>query len=348
MKILICSVHFGPGHTAHLDAYKHLLDECGFENALYLAPAYLKLFSDENIKKHIIISLEDALRFNPDVVWLYNIGFEDRKFIRAFKRRSKLIYVLHEPYMGIHEILKEGKNIPYMVVAALLNAWICSQSYRVVLSSAYAVANCKKYMLGTYQKSLTFPLIFPDKYISTLNRQYFSMIGGYSDPHASDEFLNFVKASYQKNTIKFQIATRTDISEKLKDTILQEMVQDGRLLVHHGRPLTEDEMNQAYRRSFCTWNAYHRSTQSGVLANSFMQGTPVMATHLGSFDEYVQDGKNGVFIDDYSYDSIFNAFQRVKGNIDEMVENARNTFLTHFYYRNQEEKFKEIVGNLVR
>lgn|GEM_PF-2006923 len=23
MKILICSVHFGPGHTAHLDAYKH-------------------------------------------------------------------------------------------------------------------------------------------------------------------------------------------------------------------------------------------------------------------------------------------------------------------------------------
>lgn len=346
MKILICSVHFGPGHTAHLDAYKHLLDECGFESALYLAPAYLKLFSDEKIKKHIITSLEDALKFEPDVVWLYNIGFEDRKFIRAFKQHSKLVYVLHEPYMGIHEILKEGKNIPYMVVAALLNAWICSQSYRVVLNSAYAVANCKKYMPGTYQKSLTFPLIFPDKYISTSNRQYFSMIGGYSDPHASDEFLGFVKESYQKNTIKFQIATRTDISEKLKDTVLQKMMKDGRLLIQHGRPLTEDEMNLAYRRSFCTWNAYHRSTQSGVLANSFMQGTPVMATHLGSFEEYVKNGETGIFVNDYSYKTIFNAYLQIVQNVETMVQYCRNTFLERFYYRSQIKRFKEIIEAL--
>lgn len=346
MKILICSVHFGPGHTAHLDAYKHLLDECGFESALYLAPAYLKLFSDEKIKKHIITSLEDALKFKPDVVWLYNIGFEDRKFIRAFKQRSKLVYVLHEPYMGIHEILKEGKNIPYMVVAALLNAWICSQSYRVVLSSEYAVANCKKYMPGTYRKSLTFPLIFPDKYIATSERQYFSMIGGYSDPHASDEFLDFVKESYQKNTIKFQIATRTDIGEKLKNPVLQKMMHDGRLLVHQGRPLTEDEMNQAYRRSICTWNAYHRSTQSGVLANSFMQGTPVMATHLGSFEEYVKNGKTGVFVDDYKYKTIFNAYQQIEQNVETMSRCCRDTFLERFYYRSQIKRFKEIIENL--
>ena len=346
MKILICSVHFGPGHTAHLDAYKHLLDECGFESALYLAPAYLKLFSDEKIKKHIITSLEDALKFKPDVVWLYNIGFEDRKFIRAFKQRSKLVYVLHEPYMGIHEILKEGKNIPYMVVAALLNAWICSQSYRVVLSSAYAVANCKKYMPGTYQKSLTFPLILPDKYISTSNRQYFSMIGGYSDPHASDEFLGFVKESYQKNTIKFQIVTRTDISEKLKDTVLQKMMKDGRLLIQHGRPLPEDEMNLAYRRSFCTWNAYRRSTQSGVLANSFMQGTPVMATHLGSFEEYVKNGETGVFVNDYNYETIFNAYQQIVQNVEKMTQCCRDTFLERFYYRSQIKRFKEIIEAL--
>lgn len=339
-------MHFGPGHTAHLDAYKHLLDECGFESALFLAPAYLKLFSDEKIKKDIITSLEDALKFKPDVVWLYNIGFEDRQFIRAFKQHSKLVYVLHEPYMGIHEILKEGKNIPYMVVAALLNAWICSQSYRVVLSSAYAVANCKKYMPGTYQKSLTFPLIFPDKYISTSKRQYFSMIGGYSDPHASDEFLSFVKESHQKNTIKFQIVTRTDISEKLKDTVLQKMMKDGRLLIQHGRPLTEDEMNLAYRRSFCTWNAYRRSTQSGVLANSFMQGTPVMATHLGSFEEYVKNGETGVFVNDYNYETIFNAYQQIVQNVEKMTQCCRNTFLERFYYRSQIKRFKEIIESL--
>lgn len=161
-------------------------------------------------------------------------------------------------------------------------------------------------------------------------------------------FFDFIKDSSDRNNILFQVVTRSNITEQLKDPILQKMMKSGRLIVKQGRPLTEQEMNEAYWKSICTWDGYIRSTQSGVLANSFMQRTPVMTTHLGSFDEYVQDGKNGVFIDDYSYDSIFNAFQRVKGDMDEMVENARNTFLTHFYYRNQEEKFKEIVGNLVR
>lgn len=346
MKVLICSVHFGPGHTAHLDAYQHLAEECGYESALYLAPEYLKLFSDGKMKKNIFTSLEEALSFQPDVVWLYNIGFEDRQVIQSFQHISKLIYVLHEPYMGIKEILKEGKNTPYMAVAALLNVWICSHSYRVVLSSAYAMKNCKKYMSGTYKKGIYFPLIFPDKYISSSNRQYFSMIGGYNDPHASDEFLGFVKESYKRNNISFQIATRNDISEKLKDSVLEKMMQDGRLIVQHGRPLTEDEMNQAYRRSICTWNAYHRSTQSGVLANSFMQGTPVMATHLGSFEEYVQNGKNGAFLDDYDYETIFRAYQKIEENVEAMSQRCRDIFLEKFYYRNQINRFKEIIESL--
>lgn len=184
--------------------------------------------------------------------------------------------------------------------------------------------------------------------VEGLDRKYFSSIGAYATAHGTKYFFDFIKDSSDRNNILFQVVTRSNITEQLKDPILQKMMKSGRLIVKQGRPLTEQEMNEAYRKSICTWDGYIRSTQSGALANSFMQGTPVMVTHLGSFDEYVQDGKKGVFIDDYSYDSIFNAFQRIKGDMDEMVENARNTFLTHFYYRNQEEKFKEIVGKLVR
>lgn len=158
--------------------------------------------------------------------------------------------------------------------------------------------------------------------------------------------MGFVKESYQKNTIKFQIVTRTDISEKLKDTVLQKMMKDGRLLIQHGRPLTEDEMNLAYRRSFCTWNAYRRSTQSGVLANSFMQGTPVMATHLGSFEEYVKNGETGVFVNDYNYETIFNAYQQIVQNVEKMTQCCRDTFLERFYYRSQIKRFKEIIEAL--
>lgn len=347
MRILVCSVHFGAGHTAHLSAYLKMLKDCGYEVALYLDDRYMKLFNDA--KGNYIFNLQDALAFQPDIVWIWNTGFENVSVIKAFKKMDALIvYVLHEPFMGVAELLKEKGYITKAAVASLLNYWICMKADRVVLCSQYAEQLCQTYMKNAYRKKILYPLIYPDDFLDTGKRCYFSKIGGFGTAHGSKQFLYFVKESYQKNDIAFQIATRANISEKLKDPILQKMMKSGRLIVKQGRPLTEQEMNEAYRRSICTWNGYIRSTQSGVLANSFMQGTPVMATHLGSFDEYVQDGKNGVFINDFSYDSIFNAFQRVKGNMDEMVENARNTFLTHFYYRNQEEKFKEIVEKLVK
>lgn len=347
MKILVCSVHFGPGHTAHLNAYSKMLKECGFESALYVDRRYMKLFND--IDGKCIFNLQEALDFKPDILWIWNTGFENMNVIKAFKKiPTKIVYVLHEPYTGISEILKEGSSIIRASVAMLVNQWICSHSDHVIVSSLYAQQNCRKYMNGSYRKSTLFPLVFADEMVEGLDRKYFSSIGAYATAHGTKYFFDFIKDSSDRNNILFQVVTRSNITEQLKDPILQKMMKSGRLIVKQGRPLTEQEMNEAYRKSICTWNGYIRSTQSGVLANSFMQGTPVMATHLGSFDEYVQDGKNGVFIDDFSYDSIFNAFQRVKGNMDEMVENARNTFLTYFYYRNQEEKFKEIVGKLVR
>ena len=69
---------------------------------------------------------------------------------------------------------------------------------------------------------------------------------------------------------------------------MKKMQDEGQLLVQQGRPLTEEEMSAAYRRSVATWNGYRRSTQSGVLPNAFMQGTPVIATKLGSFEEFVK------------------------------------------------------------
>lgn len=68
MRILICSVHFGAGHTAHLSAYQKMLKDCGYEVALYLDDRYMKLFHDA--KGNYIFNLQDALAFQPDIVWI--------------------------------------------------------------------------------------------------------------------------------------------------------------------------------------------------------------------------------------------------------------------------------------
>lgn len=139
------------------------------------------------------------------------------------------------------------------------------------------------------------------------------MIGGYSPARASDEFLGFVKYIGENGLgIKLQIATRSSIEDKLSDPIFKEMIESGQLVVRQGRPLSSEEINLAYRTSICTWNAYRRSTQSGVLPNAFMQGTPVIATHVGSFDDYVIPGETGEFIRDYNPKTIIDAYQKIE------------------------------------
>lgn len=75
MKILVCSVHFGPGHTAYLNAYSKMVKECGFESALYVDRRYMKLFND--IDGKCIFNLQEALDFKPDILWIWNTGFEN-------------------------------------------------------------------------------------------------------------------------------------------------------------------------------------------------------------------------------------------------------------------------------
>ena len=348
MKVIIASVHFGAGHTAHLQAYQKLSVECGYDTALYIHQKYIKLFN--NIKGKLIFREEEVKKFKPDVILIYNTGTENIKLIKLAKEmRSKILYVLHEPYMGLQELMKDGSYMLKQGMACVLNDWICRKSDRVVLCSWYAAKNCHRYMRSVYKKHLMFPLIFEDEYLQSDKggqRKYFTLASAYVDSKACDEFLNFVKESNDRNDISFRIATRTDISNKLNDPIVQEMMESGRLIVQQGRSLTEDEMNTVYRTAIATWNAYKRSTQSGVLAHSFMQGSPVIATHVGSFDEYVIDGTTGTFINNYSYNEIFNAYQRIERNINEISLNCRNTFLHRFYYKNQKMRFKKIIEDL--
>lgn len=345
MKIVIASLHFGAGHTAHLEAYMKLAAHCGYESALYLNKRYLELFEDTDFR--LLLDEDELKAFKPDIVWIYNTGTENFKLIRTAKAMGcKIAYVLHEPDMGIKDLLKEGSYIPKQIAGTFVNRCICRYSDKVILSSERAISNCGKHMKMAYRKSAFFPLIFPDRYIEGVDRKYFSLIGGYAAAHGSDEYLSFVKECCGRGNIFFQIATRSDISDKLEDSAFREMIKTGQLIVQQGRPLTEAEINMAYRRSVCTWNGYKRSTQSGVLANSFMQGTPVIATRVGSFEEYVVDGTNGVFIDGFGFDDILRAYEYVAERSKEMTEKCRETFLDKFCCLKQTQNFKNIVREL--
>ena len=344
MRIVIVSLNFSVGHIAHLKAYYHLCIDCGFQTTLYLQEQYLKYIDPQNYA--ITTKLSDLVIINPKVVLLYNVAITAMKFVRFCKiKHWTFIYVLHEPFPGFKEILKDGKYLPKILAANLVNFYICSQSDKVLLASKRAEQCCKKYMPFIYRKSVKFPLIFMDESgtFTNVKRKYFSIIGGFDDSHAPLKFVNFIKESFNK-PILFQIATKMTITRYLEDPLIRQMMCNGQLIVQQGKPLTSTEINTAYRNSICVWNAYRRSTQSGVLANAFMLGTPVIATSIGSFPEFVKPGETGEFIDNYETESILNAYNKIASNIDKMEKACRNEFLEKFYYKHQVERFKQIVG----
>lgn len=343
MKIIIASINFAPGMVAHLHAYYRLCVECGFQTILYLDETYLK-YIDRN-EYTIVTDLKAVIAINPNIVLLYNVATAAIRFAKICKSNGwKFLYVWHEPYPGLKQVLKEGSYIPQFIGAHCVSLYICCQADKVFLASDYAMESCYKYTRSMYKKAVKFPLIFMDEAQTkeTTPRKYFSHVGSFCKSHASLEFLKFVKSAVGKS-ILFQIATRTNITEYLNDPILQYMQKNGQLVVQQGRPLTIKEITIAYRNSICVWNAYSRSTQSGVLANAFMLGTPVIASRLGSFPEFVKPGLTGEFIDDYEPETILNAYYEIAHNIDKMEKVCRNEFLEKFYYKNQCELFKKIV-----
>lgn len=348
MNIIIVSLHFSPGFIGHMKAWYMLCERSGYNAIIYFDKQYLPFF-DENEYK-CIVNISDAQQYHPHIAIVQNTGFENISFFKwCTKSKCKLIYILHEPYMGMKEMIKDGNYFAKQAVACGLNVWLCHKSTKVILCSKYAEQNCKKYMKRAANKACNLPLLFLDEYDQKNkdNREYFSMIGTCAESHGSDIFISYIRHAYEKGyKQKFQIVTRSDISNRITDPVYKKMQDEGQLIIKQGRPLSEEEMSIAYRQSIATWNGYRRSTQSGVLPNAFMHGTPVVATRLGSFEEFVLPGRTGVFIDDFEYDTITNALETVRRAGDVMNNECRNYFLKFFYYNNQVDSFRTIIESL--
>jgi glycosyltransferase involved in cell wall biosynthesis len=108
-----------------------------------------------------------------------------------------------------------------------------------------------------------------------------------------------------------------------------------RIVVHCGRPLSNDEINLCFAQSICVWNVYRRSTQSGILAKATMFGTPVLASEAGSFREFITDHQNGRLLRDASLDTVLQAYEDIRSNLNRYTSLSREKFLTTFYYKSQ-------------
>ena len=247
---------------------------------------------------------------------------------------------------SFRELLNEGRDLPKTVVANAVSDLICRRVDQVLLCSETGRKNYERYMRGCNRNYSVFPLIFPDDYEEekVFERQYLSFIGGFTDVHACHEFLQFMEYSLnEKQGIRFLIATKTDLSGALEKEAFRQAQATGNLVIQAGRPMTTEEINGFYRQSICVWNAYNRSTQSGVMVNAMMQGTPILANQNGAAGENIREGETGCYITwPINVEEVADKYRYIREHLDEMSRNARELFLCKNWYGANIEKAREV------
>lgn len=343
MKALIISLNFHPGHVSHMVASYKQCEELGYQSIFYVDSEF------ENYLPHECRMLINGRHSCPetDIAIFLFPSQKNLPLIWKMKRKGvRVVYIFHEPLSPMSDYRKAGFSYKYLAKLWVINRisqWTVKWSDLILLPSRKAVDFYEKNPLYKNRNYHYLPLMYDDerrKRHELFPRIYFSYIGTIAADHSFGEFLNFAEWVIRENRMpefKFLIATKSSftVPDILKDS--------QRITIQQGRPLTDEEINAYYASTIVVWNAYARTTQSGVLAKSFMFGTPALVLHKNC-NEFAQDGIEIKAIEDNTNkDEIAAAIEEVKKNFLFYSSNCRKRFEESFYYKKYNEQFAEFL-----
>ncbi|HUX44210.1 MAG TPA: glycosyltransferase [Terracidiphilus sp.] len=352
-KVAVVSLRCNPAFLQHLIAYAKLIRELGCEPVFLLDPDYRKFPELAAVADIWYRKQDHALGTLTHVIFL-NASIGNRKLARSIKRvGAKIFYVYHEPWQMSREYIQsEGWRATFKAaVAYRATVPVLRLSDGVILESECGLRAYRKGDVRFNDRCVYIPQIYDDEAPSNLldmvkKKRFFGYVGNLCRAHGFDQFVNFIRWSFQRGAdMHFLIASRLALPDEIfSDPVIRN--NQHKLTVRCGRPLSNAEMNQCYADCFCIWNLYRRSTQSGVLPKAFMFGTPVIASRIGSFPEYVREGRNGAFAGGENSEQIWKAAQDFQLRAGSYAEGCRSTFLKTFYYRPQLEAFGQILNGV--
>jgi hypothetical protein len=304
MKVIIVSLKYHPGHLSHIIAFSKIFREIGVECSLLIHEEFKKL--DPTISPLIVnsLSLTDKNRVSPAFFLFPTLGnLREIIKIKIFTG-ARVTYVFHEPINSYKEFHKAGFNYLQLLrlfFVNLVNKITVLMADHIILPSNRAIS-IYELSYRKFNNSFTLvPLLFDDerKHFDerVLNNRFISYIGSISPDHAFDKFVDFVQYSLDAGLFRdniFLIATGSILPENIRFR-LDKYKSNIQLQVVEGKWLSNDEINKYFNQSFVIWNAYDRSTQSGVLPKAFMFGVPVLGNSKIS-NEYLQDNLNGIYL----------------------------------------------------
>jgi len=339
-KVAIVSLRFNPGFIQTLIAYAAAMRELGCEVEFLLDPAYCG-FTELTAIAPVIQAHGSEVTGSWRYAVFVNPSTRNGELGASLKKQgTKILYVYHEPWQISLDFLR-GEGL-----AGTLRAIVAHHMTVPILRLADCILLPSRTALAVYHtadarynpRATYVPLIFDDDtagdVLETLpGKRYFSFIGKPCRSHAFDQFTAAMRYAFKAGwDVRFLIAARQPLPDSVsRDPLIRKHMHQ--IEIRCGRPLNNQEMNRCYAESYCVWNLYRRSTQSGVLPKAFMFGTPVIASEIGSFPEFVQDRVTGRFSSAENHEHLWNAVKEMKENLAAYAMHCRRSFCETFYYR---------------
>lgn len=343
MKALIISLNFHPGHVSHMVASYKQCEELGYESTFFVADGFYDFLPKDC---RIVTNVE-----KPPKADLAIILFPSEKnlpLIWKLKHKGcKVLYIFHEPLASMKVYREAGFSPIYLAKLRVINhisALTVKWSDIILVPSRKAEKYYEENKLYTNKNCHYLPLMYADeceKRHTKMPRMYFSYIGTIAADHSFQEYLNFVEWAVSNNKLiglSFLVGTKGEF------VVPEVLLKSDRVTVKKGMPMSDEEINAYYSSTIVVWNAYVRTTQSGVLAKSFMFGTPALVMRQ-NLNEFTHDGENVIAIDDNTnFEQIETAVIKIRENIDAFSVKCRKEFEKSFYYKVYNERFKTILN----
>lgn len=289
-----------------------------------------------NFKKIKELFLENK----PETVYFFNIHpFYNYYIARIVKQYGgKVIQHVHEPYVG--DKIHYGKfQRCWLYLFEYIQALILKKSDVAILSSKEAWNLFNKRYPDFEGKKIMIPLLYEDNgknvSIKSNHRTYLNFIGPPVLAKGPEKFLNIVEQC-QVTDLNFLLISRMKITDK-------KYYQYDNLEIFYHEKISDDLIAKFMKKSIMTITPYKTARQSSVASTAFMCGTPVLATNINGLNEVVDHKITGYLVDkDASVDEWLDGVIYIKNNIEDLSNNCRDFFKTHYSEINWPKYFKEV------
>ena len=251
----------------------------------------------------------------------------NRKYLVGFIPYFKNNWIFHQM---ITKILKEKYDVIYIIANEEHDAIICRSLKKrgcknVVVAYHEVVTNHVETPELKYVVRKTMNLGYPLLVYSQNTKKRLEKLSGNSNIHVcyfgpfetyhlfdskepiiKDKFILFIGSILPYKGLSFFYETVHEylltsgykfvVAGKGYDSSIDQMKKDKNFILIN-RYLSDSEFANLTQFASCIVCPYVSGSQSGITQTAMVYGTPVVATKIGAFPEFIEEGKNGFLVD---------------------------------------------------